>query len=466
MHIRSPRVDENSSEPFEKCVLGRKRYADVLTNIVKSQTGGMVMAIDNRWGTGKTTFVKMWAKLLEQQEFSTVYYNAWENDFEQDVLTAILAELGELSIFKDENTDSFKDLVKKAAPLTRKLLPSMLKALVKRYTDDEFVSELFDGAAEVTAAGLASDMSRYSEKKQSLKDFKSALEDLLIRDDVIKPIVVFIDELDRCRPDYAVHTLEVMKHFFDVNGIVFVLSIDKIQLGHAIRGVYNSDRMDAEEYLRRFIDLTFSLPEPPSNLYVNHLYNHYNLARFYERGNRTYFRSLGLDKSDFISSATIFFELFHLTLRQQEKLFASLSATWSQFDKDFLSHPSLVLFLLLLKQRSPETFEILATFRKSPNEVLLEISRTIPEVFNVRQEDLLLKTEALLLMCYIRKHCSVTNLYNEFEYLQKHQSIRSHFVKAPGGLDDFLRVIQRIEQHNSFPLQEIILAINLIESIR
>lgn len=71
-------------------------------------------------------------------------------------------------------------------------------------------------------------------------------------------VVVFVDELDRCRPTYAIKLLERIKHLFDVEGLIFVLSVDKTQLGHAIQGVYGSG-CDAEGYLRRFIDLEYSL---------------------------------------------------------------------------------------------------------------------------------------------------------------------------------------------------------------
>ena len=82
-----------------------------------------------------------------------------------------------------------------------------------------------------------------------------------------KPIIFIIDELDRCRPSYAVELLEQVKHFFSVSGIVFVLSIDKVQLGHAVRGVYGNDRINADEYLRRFIDIEYSIPVPDKNYF-------------------------------------------------------------------------------------------------------------------------------------------------------------------------------------------------------
>ena len=82
-----------------------------------------------------------------------------------------------------------------------------------------------------------------------------------------RPLVFFIDELDRCRPSFAIELLERVKHLFDVKNIVFVLSIDKKQLEAITAAVYG-ERIDALEYLRRFIDLDFYLPLPHTKDYT------------------------------------------------------------------------------------------------------------------------------------------------------------------------------------------------------
>ena len=64
-----------------------------MTEIVELYSDGFVLAINNEWGTGKTTFVKMWKQYLENNDFKTVYFNAWENDFDSNPLVAIMSEL-------------------------------------------------------------------------------------------------------------------------------------------------------------------------------------------------------------------------------------------------------------------------------------------------------------------------------------------------------------------------------------
>ena len=69
-----------------------------------------------------------------------------------------------------------------------------------------------------------------------------------------------IDELDRCRPTFAIELLERVKHIFDVPNIVFVFGINRAELVKSLESIYGE--IDAGTYLRRFFDMEFVLPEP------------------------------------------------------------------------------------------------------------------------------------------------------------------------------------------------------------
>ena len=84
-------------------------------------------------------------------------------------------------------------------------------------------------------------------------------------------MVFFVDELDRCRPTYAVELLERIKHLFEVDNIVFVLALSTGQLESSIRSLYG-DGLDAPGYLRRFIDLEYPLREPAADVYSRTLF--------------------------------------------------------------------------------------------------------------------------------------------------------------------------------------------------
>ena len=86
-----------------------------------------------------------------------------------------------------------------------------------------------------------------------------------------KPLLVMIDELDRCRPTYAVELLETAKHLFAVDQVVFVLAVNRTELQHAVKALYGNE-FKADGYLRRFIDLDVHLPEPNLENFLNELF--------------------------------------------------------------------------------------------------------------------------------------------------------------------------------------------------
>lgn len=123
----------------------------------------------------------------------------------------------------------------------------------------------------------AKDSSIYTEYEQfeeELNNLKTFLKNWA--KEVDKPIVIIIDELDRCRPDYAVKTLEILKHFFDISGFVFVLSIDEEQLKSSVETLFGTKNFDG--YKRKFINNSFILPNPDKEKFTNFLYEKSGLA--------------------------------------------------------------------------------------------------------------------------------------------------------------------------------------------
>ncbi|WP_278353191.1 P-loop NTPase fold protein, partial [Chryseobacterium gleum] len=131
MKIKHRELEIEQDHPFANCKLEKQQYAEVLTDIVELYSDGFVLAINNEWGTGKTTFVKMWQQHLKNKNFRTVYFNAWENDFDSNPLVAIMSELKPL--INTKNKDAFNSVIKKGALITKNILPALLKAVAKKY---------------------------------------------------------------------------------------------------------------------------------------------------------------------------------------------------------------------------------------------------------------------------------------------------------------------------------------------
>ena len=90
MKCKLDKLEIPADQPFKNCKLDREKYAEILKTIITTYEKGFVLAINGRWGTGKTTFVEMWKAYLELDNFHTLYFNAWENDFISDPLVGLL----------------------------------------------------------------------------------------------------------------------------------------------------------------------------------------------------------------------------------------------------------------------------------------------------------------------------------------------------------------------------------------
>jgi hypothetical protein len=345
----------NKEDPFKNCKLNRKQFADALTPILNLNNDGFVLALDNPWGAGKTTFIKMWKESLIKDGNKCIYFNSWENDFENDPLLAILAELKS----HVGNPDEFKTLLKKGGILAKNILPSVIGAIASKYVDTIEIKELIKKVSEAGSEILEEEIETFTNKKAGIEEFREALK-TYVKNNCDKPLVLFIDELDRCNPHYAVKVLEKVKHFFTVEGIVFVLSIDKVQLCHSIKGYFGSENMDASEYLRRFIDIEFSLPKPKTIDYCNFLYDYYSFDDFIDTSARKQFVIFKNERKDMVNFASYLFDSNNVTLRQQEKIFSHSRLTLRSYLPNSFLFPGYFILLIYIKLFKKELFEKLS----------------------------------------------------------------------------------------------------------
>jgi hypothetical protein len=398
MNIKHNEIDISEENPFANCKLDRKKYADVLTNIVNSYTYGFVLGINNKWGTGKTTFVKMWQKDLENNGHKTVYFNAWENDFEDNPLTALMGELKTLT--KKSTEPEFKSTLKKAATLSKHIAPVIAQALADKYIDTKGVKDAIAGVTKGLSDVFENEVNEYAEKKKSITEFKKSLSEFIANTYEGKPLILIIDELDRCRPNYAVSILEQIKHFFSVPNVVFVLSIDKVQLGNAIKGVYGSDFIDSEEYLRRFIDLEYSIPEPDADVFYKYLFEYYEFNEFFNFTERQKYRELQKDSEYFLRIAKLLFTNRNIPLRQQEKIFGLARVALRSFNSNNYVVPHIFLFLAFIKITDNEFYTSLKNKELTLLEVQERYLKTIISNKNDETENELMWIEVYLVNFY------------------------------------------------------------------
>lgn len=379
----SPSIVIPPLSPFQNCKLGRKKYATALTSIITSYKDGFVLAINNEWGAGKTTFVKMWQKELELAKVKTIYFNAWENDLEEDVLVALIGALMEL---QEEKTPIKDKLIKSAKPFLNTAVSIITKiALSKAGLKDEDLLELFGNIAKGANDYWEIRIEESKKRKKSIEEFKSNLQKYISPELNNKPLVFIIDELDRCRPNYAVEVLEKIKHLFSIPGIVFVLAIDKTQLCASINGVYGSEKLDSNEYLKRFIDLEYSIPTPNTKTYINYLENYYNIINDYQKSSfKNPYHDFMEDAKDTI---LILEKTNKFSLREIEKYFILLKLMLNQSSQNNQYFKASYLFLLVfIKFNNKDLFSKITNKSISTYDLTIELFNNFKQILKQNSE--------------------------------------------------------------------------------
>ena len=269
-------VLDNIDEPFAGDLLKRQALAERLTGYIGRLSCGAVLALDAPWGEGKTWFARNWAAQLAEDGWRVSVIDAFEQDYVEDPFLLLAAEIKRLCATDDPATERF---LKKASRVASALMPIATKAAInltgKLAGTNDLVGDLSDAVqaagekgADEAQAWVKRKLEDHEKDQASVRAFREELRRFAHGplEQPGTPVVIMIDELDRCRPAFAVRLIERIKHFFDVPNLVFVLVMNRQQLEHALKGVYGADT-DAAAYLGKFLHLTLRLPrERTSNV--------------------------------------------------------------------------------------------------------------------------------------------------------------------------------------------------------
>jgi KAP family P-loop domain len=375
MKYRLPELDVPSDNPFQYDALERKPLVEFLGSLIGRLAGPFVLALDSPWGTGKTTIVKMLQAKLAMDQFQCVYFNAWKVDYATDPLVALVSALDDIHLTDDDAESAFRGHLKTAKKITSVVAKRAVVAGVKAATlgildiEEDLEKMAADTAGEV--AGNLVDV--FQNEKQALEKFRVEVEKAIKQLKAAgkkETLVFFIDELDRCRPTFAIEMLERIKHLFDVPNIVFVLSVDKSQLEASTAAVYG-EKINAPEYLRRFIDLEYGIPIVQSQKFTKTLLTRFELdAEFSKRnGQQTRY-----DKDNFVDAFTELADVHAMSLRARECCIARLCVVMEQTPPNHYLDPFLLALLMVLRLKNSILFSRLCTGIDGPEEVMEYLS--------------------------------------------------------------------------------------------
>ena len=237
-------------------------FADQLTKYLTIESqfveGSFVLSLNSEFGSGKTTFLEMWQeKLKEEKSANVVLLNSWQSDFHGDALLAIVSGL--LESIGTKGNEGTKKSIKENAGKLSKFAFSIGNDIVTKVTGIDFkkAGEYAESENSNKNENLGQACFEvYHQRQEIFNELKSQLTELTKSEG---PIIVIIDELDRCKPTYAIEFLETIKHFFDINGLIFVLGVDKGQLASSAKALFGID-LNFDEYYRKFAHRNVSLP--------------------------------------------------------------------------------------------------------------------------------------------------------------------------------------------------------------
>lgn len=264
---------------FPEDSMGRADHAKNLTRFLvhKGQEGSYVLNLNATWGTGKTYFLRRWVKEIEER-YPAVYIDAWSSDHSSDPLLSVVSEVKK-ELHKLKNISEVEHrLFEGVAKTVKAAAPSLIKALIngqlkRAGINIDELGEVFsnEDVADAGAKLVELAINAHNDASEGVVNIKKAVQDWLAS--VVSnglreyPLFIFIDELDRCRPTYAIEMLETIKHIFDMKNVVFVVATDKDQLQHSIKAIYGAD-FNSRLYLDRFFTRTVTLSNPSRSEFI------------------------------------------------------------------------------------------------------------------------------------------------------------------------------------------------------
>lgn len=247
------------AKPFVDDLMNLESFAENLLKHAITESavnaGSAVISLNAEFGMGKSYFLKMFEKFLNEKETNCLSINSWENDFYNEPLIVLLCEFNIFLEGKNDNlATNLKEVIGEAIEVAGNVIFGISNQIVKNTTGFDPRKTLED--AKPKNSKSSSIFNDYNNKKSTLKNLKNALEKYTEK--LQKPLIILIDELDRTRPSYAVEFLETLKHFFDVKNIVFILAVNKKQLEASVQCLYGDINFD--EYYRKFASQNIELP--------------------------------------------------------------------------------------------------------------------------------------------------------------------------------------------------------------
>ena len=356
------RVSEREIVPesiFSKDKLSREKEVELLSKIIRNAVGPYVISIDAPWGTGKTYFTKILQANLHS-DVQAIYINSWESDYNTDPSVSIISELKAVV-----SEDKIEKITSKLFKFSKIVVPSAIKVASHGLINAEKIAE---AVSDIGESLIMKKIEAYQEEKKAIGELRVSLKESANEAKGGK-IVVFVDELDRCKPSYAIDFLERVKHFFEVEGFIFVLSIDEYQLLQSIKVNYGQS-FDSEKYLRRFIDFKFSLRPNIDIEFIIDSFSRIGLDKYFLDS-----RALGKNLLEDVQQMIEYLaNLNGLTARDVNQIISKINVRLLSYDESSgIAYFPLQVIFIVLKHKNRELYQKFILREALADDVIFEL---------------------------------------------------------------------------------------------
>ena len=241
------------TDPFLDCFESTKDFAKSLKNDIDTKETPHSLLLSADYGMGKTFFSTRFAQYLRNNRYDVIYFSAWENDYLQEPFIAFSKAIVSY-IHNKFKAERYKDNVAKLFDITQNIVSS--------------VTLSFGCGISLSAEQL---IDTFKTKIDPIIEFRKQLTSFINKISK-KKLILIVDELDRCRPDYAMKTLECIKHFFDIEGLFIIVPTNKTALNDCIKSLYGIDNQNRygnkENYFQKFFNDERILKRPIDKDYL------------------------------------------------------------------------------------------------------------------------------------------------------------------------------------------------------
>ena len=371
MRLARPPLVIGPDDGFEQTdIFGYKDFGQRFAHIVEALDSATVIMLDGPWGSGKTTFTQQWAGMLRQRRHAVVRFDAFANDYQDDAFVALAGAIHACSGYDEpEEIEKLKaSFLKSAAGITKALPSVATRVVVNLVTQGTLpstaVSKLVESIESGNRSQLEKRIAKAHENTQAVSEFRACLSELARKlgqgttsgteetvppDKAKRKFVFIVDELDRCKPTFALNLLERIKHLFSVDEVIFVLVSHLPQLARMVEKEYGVEC--GALYLDKFHHLRVTLPVPDARHerhrleYLNHLFKK---------------MAVQIDEPRLLELVTdqlwCLTETYNLPLRTLERIAGTVALVCAATNRRYFRLPPLISGLCVMRVVDPQAY--------------------------------------------------------------------------------------------------------------